>query len=660
MPQQPDLLAPQGLEITPATGLTEPRLWVKRLAIWRDPGGEVVQDVALRPGLNIIWSPDGADAATAAAEGTAIGHGGGKTLFCRLLRYCLGENRFATEAQRERIGAAFPNGIVGAEVMLDGTCWAIVRPLGVRRRHMAVAGGNLDEIAAGDGASTGLEPFIEAVDKRIITPELGELIGSRRDGPAWPIALAWLTRDQECRFDDVLDWRSPASDSDAPMPASGREKGPRLEALRALLMAITPEERATREQVARLEEERRTAEQEIGHRRWEIERTHARLVSALDLTNQNLPDLPLLIDVMRRSASERVAAAVKLPASGPAELAKAREEFEAARSEWTRLDGERIRIETSIPIEQRVLSEIQGELPGLSFSKAEAESQICPICDVPIDRALAEKCGLSHKLHDPAACRARWEKRKQDFEDQESRLALLRQEGTQILEQIAIAKQRVDLLARRVAGIEKTRDAREAAWYSARRLQDDVDRLADLVIAQDGAVAGLRELTTTLEKERERLGAFRDKQARVFGQISEKFDPIVRRLVGNDAKGRVALSGVGLELSVDMGGDRTTAAIDSLKVLAFDLAAMCLSIEGSTRVPAFLLHDSPREADLGLSIYHQLFQFAREVEERTNQPLFQYIVTTTTRPSDDLTREPWLRLTLHGSPGPERLLGRDL
>lgn len=660
MPQQPDLLAPQGLKITPVAGLTEPRLWVRRLVIWREPGGEVVRDVSLRPGLNIIWSPDRADGAPTTGQQLSIGHGGGKTLFCRLLRYCLGENRFATEAQRERIGRAFPNGIVGAEVMLDGTCWAIVRPLGSRRRHMAVAHGQLDEIAAGEGASTGLEPFIEAVDQRIITPSLSALISPRTDGSIWPIALAWLTRDQECRFDDVLDWRSPASDSDSPMPASGREKGPRLEALRAFLMAITPEERATREQVEHLEEQRRMAEQEISHRLWEIERTQTRLISALNLTNQTLPDLPLLIDLMRRAANEQVAAAALLPASGAAALAQARKELEAARAEWMRLDGERIRIETSIPIEERVLSEIQGELPALSFSKTEAESQICPICEVPIDRVLAEKCGLSHKLHDPAECRSRWERRKQDFEDQKRKLALLRQERTQNLKQLALAKQNMDQLARRVSNMEKTRDAREAAWYSARRLQDEVERLAELVVSQDAAMADLHQLTAELEKERGRLGAFRDKQARVFGRMSEKFDPIVRRLVGGDAKGRVTLSGVGLELTVDMGGDRTTAAIDSLKVLAFDLAAMCLSIEGATRVPAFLLHDSPREADLGLSIYHQLFRLAKELEEQTSQPLFQYIVTTTTRPPDDMTSVPWLRLTLRGLPGPERLLGCDL
>ena len=370
--------------------------------------------------------------------------------------------------------------------------------------------------------------------------------------------------------------------------------------------------------------------------------------------------MPLLVDVMRKAAGERMAAAIKLPAEGDAELLTARERFEAARSEWTRLEGQRIRIETAIPIEKRVLSEIQGELPGLSFKKVEAESQICPICEVPIDRAIAEKCKLSHKLHDPDVCRARWERRKQDVEEQRQRLDDLCQEQTQILQQVALAKQNLGQFSTRVATIEKARDGRESTWYAARRLQDDVERLADLINAQDAAAKGLHELSAKLDAARGRLGAFRDKQARVIGRMSEKFNRIIRHLIGHDAKGRIALSGVGIELSVEMGGDRSTAAIESLKVLASDLAALCLSIEGATHVPAFLIHDSPREADLGISIYHQLFHLVRELEGQADQPLFQYIVTTTTRPSDDLTREPWLVLTVRGSPGDERLLRCDL
>ena len=660
MQQQPDLLAPPLLTVTPAEGLEGPRLWIRRLVIWKEPGGEKVRDIELRPGLNIVWSPDGADDASLAGQTNAVGHGSGKTLFCRLIRYCLGEDRFATEYQRDRIGTVFLNGVVGAEVMLDGICWAIIRPLGVRRRHIAVAGGNLDELAAGDGISTGMEPFIEAIDKQIITTALAELVRPHAGGPIWPIALAWLTRDQECRFDDVLDWRSPTSDSGSPMPASGQEKGPRLEALRSFLMAITPEEQAARAEVNGLGEQRRVLDQEIGHRRWEIERTQSRLVVGLDLDGQTLPEMPLLIDVMRRSADERLANGSQLPNSGDTELLAAREQREAARDELARLDGERIRLQALIPAEERALAMIRGELPGLSYSRVESETPICPICEVPIDRALAEGCKLSHKIPDAETCRQRWLQRQADHDAQAKRVEQLQQEQKQVLPQLALAKQHFDQSVNRVLSIEKARDAREATWYTARRLQDDVERLGELFEAQETAIKRLQALGTKLDTERERLAAFRDRQARVFGRLSDKYTPIVRRLVGHDATGRIILTGNGLDLSVDMGGDRRTAAIESLKILAFDLAAMCTSIEGATRVPSFLLHDSPREADLGLSIYGRLFDIVQELERIGGRPLFQYIVTTTTAPPTEFRNLPYLRLKLHGDPPAQRLLGVDL
>lgn len=660
MPQQPDLLGPPSLSVQPSQGQSGPRLWVKRLAIWDEPGGEKIRDIAFRPGLNIIWSPDSGDALSSESPAGAIGHGSGKTLFCRLLRYCLGEDRYASENQRERVGAAFLNGIVGAEIMLDGICWAIVRPLGIRRRHMAVAGGDLDEIAAGEGTSTGLEPFLDAIEQGILTTGLAALIsGQHSNRQSWPIALAWLTRDQECRFDDVLDWRSTVSDSDSPV--RGMTQTEKLDALRAFVVAITPEEHAKRSEVASLDDRRRTMDQEIGHRRWEIERSQNRLTVALGLTVEEVTAGPFAIEQMRKKAQDHLATAAKLPQGQPgAGVEIARQEHEKAQAEWTRLDGERIRIQATIPLVEKLQSQIQGELPGISFSRSEAESPVCPICEVPIDRTLAEGCGLSHKLPDLEACVQRWEQRKKSFDDETEKLVGLRSEQTQTLQKLALAKQHADQLGDRVAALQQARDTREGAWYAAQRLADDVERFAELFGAQENATKALREVVSKLETERSLLGVFRDKQARVFGRISEKFDPIVRRLVGADAKGHVALSGNGLEPNVNMGGDRSTAAIDSLKVLAFDLAILCLSIEGSTRVPAFLVHDSPREADLGLSIYHRLFRLVTEIEAFGEAPQFQYIVTTTTRPPEDLAVEPWIRLTLRGSPGTERLLRRDL
>src|SRR5688572_20590199 len=110
MPRQPDLIRQGPLQITPAKGREEPRLWIRRLVIWGDPASDPIRDIPLRPGLNIIWSPDGTEQDGTAAVREAMGHGGGKTLFCRLLRYCLGEPRFASEEQRHRIAEVFPDG----------------------------------------------------------------------------------------------------------------------------------------------------------------------------------------------------------------------------------------------------------------------------------------------------------------------------------------------------------------------------------------------------------------------------------------------------------------------------------------------------------------------------------------------------------------------
>jgi hypothetical protein len=137
-------------------------------------------------------------------------------------------------------------------------------------------------------------------------------------------------------------------------------------------------------------------------------------------------------------------------------------------------------------------------------------------------------------------------------------------------------------------------------------------------------------------------------------------DRIIRYMIGGDAKGCVRVDGTGIHPGVRLAGDRSSAAIDSLKVIAFDLAVMCRSIEGAAAPPALWIHDSPREADLGLSIYHQLFRLVNQLEKFGEEPLFQYIITTTSRPADEFCKEPWLRLKLEGAPASERLLRRDL
>lgn len=141
-------------------GRARPRLWVRRLAIFSDPR-TIVRDVPLKPGLNIIWTPD-----MSSSGSRALAHGSGKTTFCRLLRSCLGEPGYATDSQRSRLMARLPNGLVAAEILIDGVSWVAVRLLGLPGGEYVVQADSIeDAIARGrrDGDQTSIDPLIVAL-----------------------------------------------------------------------------------------------------------------------------------------------------------------------------------------------------------------------------------------------------------------------------------------------------------------------------------------------------------------------------------------------------------------------------------------------------------------------------------------------------------------
>ena len=122
---QPSLFQPQDIEFDIPGGQIGPRLWIRRLALWKD-ATTLLRDIKLREGVNIIWSPD-----LSTNDAGATPHGSGKSTFCRLIRYWLGERHFANEEQRPLMQYKLPDGFVGAEVMIDGECWVVTRPMGM-------------------------------------------------------------------------------------------------------------------------------------------------------------------------------------------------------------------------------------------------------------------------------------------------------------------------------------------------------------------------------------------------------------------------------------------------------------------------------------------------------------------------------------------------
>ena len=645
------------MAVTAAAGATQPRVWFRRLVIWSEPW-KVVRKIDLRPGLNIIWSPDPAEQESQPERErvSAPGHGAGKTLVCRLLRYCVGESSFAPEVQRTKIARAFREGRVGAEVVVDGIAWAVVRSIGVMPFDMVRENATLDDAISGTIESTGMSLFVGAIANQILTPPISSLISNNPEH-AWLAAVEWLARDQECRFGRVVEWRNASSDSGSPKLSAGRATN----VVRALIGAITPTEQRLDQQASDIEKKREVAARTVGRLEWAISRSIPRIAKSVDVAVDELPLGELVVPRLRKASTDKIARIATVNAQGEfAALDDLEARHEEARSEAGRIEQEIADALGSLKTAETIASMIERETPGLSARIDDAVAPPCPICEVPIDRALAEGCKLSHKLSDVTTLRRRREEAEKDLRSKRTEVEQAKATIADLRPGLVAAKARREEIWKSVLVSRRLQKERSDAWYAARRAGDDTVDLANLFESKAAGEAEINDLEGKLEQTREAATAERNQHADVFARLERHFDPLVRRLLGKEAQGHIGHDGNGLHLTVQLGGDRSTPAIDSVKILAFDLAAMCRAIEGSTHLPALLIHDSPREADLGLSIYHELFKLIVDLERIGPAPLFQYIVTTTTRPPDELTTEPWLRVTLHGAPAQKRLLGKDL
>jgi hypothetical protein len=103
-------------------------------------------------------------------------------------------------------------------------------------------------------------------------------------------------------------------------------------------------------------------------------------------------------------------------------------------------------------------------------------------------------------------------------------------------------------------------------------------------------------------------------------------------------------------------------AINTLMILLADLTAMIARVDGVGHMPALLIHDSPREADLGQHIYWNLLRLVADLASRLSKDgnaAFQYIVTTTTSPPRDMRDGSYVVLPLDAS-DPGELLFRKV
>lgn len=652
-----DLFAPQLQPPTAPNGRREPRLWVRRLAIFEDPQ-TIRRDIPLKPGLNIVWTPDMANSGQ-----PSLAHGSGKTTFCRLLRACLGEPDYATDTQRTRLMVRLPNGLVAAEVIVDGACWVVVRTLGLGSNSFVVQAESIEDALA-RGRREGDPTTIEAiVTKAFFSSIIGRSPQEVGDEHVWDVLRAWLSRDQECRLAEILAWRT--SKTQTRSRAQTLSETAKLTMVRLALRALDAEEQRAagreRELANVVDDERK--QHAYGEQRRAEKMRSLRNAMGVDedvglddtLEQKGLVSLAetVLANAMRADVPQPpdVGALFDRLADLNTQRAAKVEERQAQQSdaERKRIEAERLRSEASV-----------GEI-----DISQGRVRVCSICRVPVDEVLANGCGISLERCDVQAIRA-------TIAEKQSRATTLDQDAQRAefdVSRIAAVVRQIDQEIRTAAGQAENADAALRAAqqvaatiqervYRARRLLDDARALQQ----SDTTARPVLSATDEQEAVRKQMEQGRKRAQQAIGALEERYRGIISAWLPDGIDGSIKLDGKGLRVDAQFSGrgEVSTAALDSLKIVAFDLAAMHLAVEEKADLPAFLIHDSPREADLDGTLYARLFELIQLWETESTPPCFQYIITTTTAPPATMQSDQYVVLRMSSTPPTERLFGMDL
>jgi hypothetical protein len=469
-----------------------------------------------------------------------------------------------------------------------------------------------------------------------------------------------LSRDQECRFDHILDWRHRRADTGS--VAIGPTKDQLLVVVRAYLGIIGQEEARLKTEREQIAEKKRTLERDIAFYQRQSNQRSTEIMESLDLDQATVGSDELGLAILGDAAEKRLEESRKLDISGESlSLESSRQQRETTLKEMAVLESDITRFNATRELHDLQLKALRGERSNLVTNEIIARlGPSCPVCLVPIDQAMTEGCKLSDQPWDSTKVQSdkdRIAAQMKACDDAIKRVDRFTAEHTIQLQGL---QQQEAKLAKEIGNlerkIEEAKNQQRQKEFSAKQLVGKVSSQRLALESINSARKTLETLVSEDERSANQETKLRSQHSAILSRLRELFSYVCKGLLGNQVKASLVLSGQGLQADVEVGG----MAMESLKAVAFDLAAMLMSIEGHSMLPAFLLHDSPREADLGEAIYHRLFRFVRSIERLSDEPPFQYVITTTSRPPDDLCQLPFLVAQLHGSEVEGRLLRRNL
>ena len=656
-----------------------PKLWFSRLVLFKSLHPSVViRDIKLHRGLNIIVGRASRDPVLANNPMAMAGHSVGKTAFCRLLRYCLGEQRFSTENGEQRLRASLPYSWVGAELEIEATPWVVLRPLGVHKApSFAQRETSIEELATETEKGSGFFEFCQELDK---------LLPSYVHHPEivykWEHLLGWLTRDQECRLRKFEVWRD--NDSGSNSPSFRKPKEYPMHLVRGMLDLLAPEEskwshtlsELTSRQ-ANLREQQRIAVLDADYCYRDASKVLAEFIGEFpDTRGDSTLRFDGPITQARTRKSELLAEYAELKKQlEEAERNLFREKRYATNALERKNQIEALRIATPAP-------QINTDKP-----KTEYEEKKQKLAELSAKISGGGECLLVNQMP-LAKCEyiAAYMKDLEQAEHvinlpDEQRKRTLTEMDSQRRERIqAIIKQQTDAeiafkealrwvdfyenerkdTLKKLTGLEKEMDRLERALQNFQY----AERL-NAASVQDTEIQRKKEEVEKIDSEiqdaKNQLDFYRGQSAKKDFGLQNLFDEIVHRVLKADYSGSVITSADGFAPQIRQDSVITGAAVESLSFILFDITSMLAPSRGFGQHPGFLVHDSPREADLDVGPYHsylkELAAITMESGGEESAP-FQYIVTTTTEPPTGI--ESFVKLSLAAHPVEKMLFKEQL
>jgi hypothetical protein len=613
------------------SGRREPRLWVEKVWILESiEATEAIREIDLRLGLNLVLSPPG-DGST--------GHGVGKTAFGQLVRFALEDPHWAAGSPlRDELLEHMPDGAVAARVHVAGEAWTVLKPWKHQKQYRAGRSANWQQLARSE-VPNHHEEYAEALEASLVRslPVL-RLPGSNQP-IQWHHVLAWCSRDQGSRYQSYYHWRVEGAGFSLPAQSPAVLVRVVLGLLKdaSLLDRLKKVESDLQRAKADLERTQRRPDDLLAH-------VKHQLAVALDAPESSPFRATSLFD-----GSTLVALARQRHEGYVRELSEVRAKQEKLESQRTQVLDQRSPLSLRVTLLRNHIKQIEAALVGNrdEVERLRREPQA-------LQQMLPRFCGPGHRLYED--CHYVTDRIKtMSFETQQTvaqRKQWEEEQGRQLAQEqgrLRAWEQELEPIERALSTLKEetaTTAKREAQLLADQRRLGELLREYELY---EGILAGRDKWPELVGKQ-----ATVDELSRQLGDINlkveaEKTQFAVRRRAIHDLMDEIAKRLPGFEWGVfdESGhppfriGPMHSTTFGILETLAGDIACLLDSSNPDSFHPGFLLHDSPREAEMSEPVLWSLLSAVNDVRN----PPFQHIVTTSTAHAKGF--EPYVRLALH-------------